>query len=81
MDSKKGTFMAEHENKLAAKLELALNHFIAGASNAVIPPGTLGLGMGFKQSNSSSRNYDESIEVITVTGTVTIEIYRTHRAD
>jgi len=70
-----------HEEKLAHQLECNMAQFLANAHLAVIPAGTLGAGMGFKQSNDTSRLYDKEREVITITGTVKIEVYRAHDSE
>jgi hypothetical protein len=66
----------QHEAELAYKLDGRLNQFLNQAQREVIPPGTLGAGMGFGQTVKTSHSNDQAAGVITVTGTVTFQVFR-----
>jgi hypothetical protein len=68
-----------HEDELGYKLKCRLAKFLADVGFSVIPPGTLGAGMGYRQSDNVTDQYDPQNDILTVTGTVTIEVYRAHK--
>ncbi len=70
-----------HEEKLGRLLEDRLARFLDKAQLEVIPPGTLGAGMGIKQSLSATPSYDAALDLLTITGTVKIEVYRAHNSE
>ncbi|MGM0488133.1 MAG: hypothetical protein ACQESR_15385 [Planctomycetota bacterium] len=71
----------EHENELGYQLKCRLAQFLADAGFKVIPPGTLGAGMGYRQSDDVAHKYDSESGVLTVTGITTIEVCRAYKDD
>jgi hypothetical protein len=71
----------QYENELGYKLKCRLAQFLSEAGFKVIPPGTLGAGMGYRQSDQVDHHYDPETEVVIITGAVTIEVYRAHEDD
>ena len=70
-----------YANELGYKLKCRLAQFMANAGFSVIPPGTLGAGMGYRQSDDVTHSYDSTRGVLTITGTIKIEIYRAETDD
>lgn len=66
------------EERLADLLQGRMAQFLAKAHMEVIPPGTLGGGMGFEQTNDISPSYDPATQTLTITGVVRISIRRVH---
>jgi hypothetical protein len=69
-----------HEHELGRKLEDRLARFLNRAGFDVIPPGTLGAGMGYSQSDHVEHSYDPESEVLTIIGTTTIRVSRTGKS-
>lgn len=68
------------EEELGYKLKCRLAQFLSRANLEVIPPGTLGAGMGFEQSDDVEHHYNPATEILTIKGTVTIRVRR-HETD
>jgi len=68
-----------HEEKLGEKLENRLSEHLNSTQFSVIPPGTLGAGMGYTQSHETSCIFDKEKGLLVITGTVRLEVSRTDR--
>lgn len=66
----------QHEIDLGRKLEERLARFLADACHQVIPPGTLGAGMGVSQDTEVQHVYDPSTKILTIEGVVRIRVNR-----
>ncbi len=64
-----------YELDLARRLEHRMARLLADAQQSVVPPGTLGTGLGVRQTNDTGTTYDPVRGVLTITGVVKIDIH------
>jgi hypothetical protein len=62
------------ELSLARSIERKIAKALAEASQSLVPPGTLGAGVSITQTNDTEHVYDPVRGVLTVIGTVRIEV-------
>lgn len=66
-------------NALGSRLREAMNRYLSRADSAVVP--RLGAGMTISTDFDGGFEYDPKADVLTVTGTVRIKLYREERPD
>ena len=64
-----------YELGLARSIEHKMARALADAGQAVVPPGTLGLGVSVTQMNDTEHTFDPVRGVLTVTGVVRVEVH------